>query len=82
MRVERNSRTGMAIWTVAEILERLSSTSGSSLYMLSAISRMHAVSATMHTCTHQEDLASLAKKQIGLRKAKTAAKEGKTEELQ
>ncbi len=64
MRVERNSRTGMAMWTVAEILERLSSTSGSSLYMLSAISRMHAVSATMHTCTHQDLATSLASKQI------------------
>ena len=47
MSVERNSSMGMAMWTVAEILDRLSSTSGSSLYMEPDIWKMKAVSATM-----------------------------------
>ena len=49
MRVERNSSMGMAMWTVADILDRFSNTSGSSLYIEPDIWKMKAVSATMET---------------------------------
>ena len=49
MRVERNSSMGIAMWTVAEILERLFRTSGSNLYIELDIMKMKAVIATRQT---------------------------------
>jgi hypothetical protein len=43
--LERNSRIGIATRTVADILERLSKTSGNNLYMVSRISSVHKVKA-------------------------------------
>ena len=49
IKVDKNSRMGMAMCTVADILDRFSNTSGNRVYIDPDISRMHAVSATMHT---------------------------------
>jgi hypothetical protein len=52
--LDKNSRIGIAIWTVAEIFERLSRTPGSSLYMASFISSVHVVSAITHWRAHRD----------------------------
>ena len=49
IRVERNSSIGMAMWTVAEILESFRSTSGSYLYIEPDIWKMKAVNNMMQT---------------------------------
>ena len=47
IRVDRNSRTGIAIWTVEEILDRFNNPLGRSMFIEPDISRMQAVKATI-----------------------------------
>ena len=47
IRVDRNSRTGIAMWTVEEILDRFNNPLGRSMFIEPDISRMQAVKATI-----------------------------------